>query len=216
MPSQATMRWRVQPRPCQSCGVPFKPSASNDRKGYGHYCSRACYTVRQKEDRRPLADRFWEKVNTDGPIPTHRPELGPCWPWTGSLTPAGYGHLQRGGRDEGTVNAPTVAWELTYGPIPDDHFICHHCDNPPCCRPEHLFIDTPAGNVRDMVAKDRHARGERAHGAKLTDAAVLAIRERWHRENITQRALATEYGVSIGTISMLIAGKTWKHLTGST
>lgn len=46
----------------------------------------------------PLEERFWAKVNKDGPIPEHRPELGPCWVWTGSLS-RGYPILTRDGRD---------------------------------------------------------------------------------------------------------------------
>jgi hypothetical protein len=65
----------------------------------------------------PLVRRFWNKVEkSDG-----------CWLWTSVRTPKGYGTIWR----EGTlVRASRVAWELTYGAIPDGLFVCPHCDNP--------------------------------------------------------------------------------------
>jgi hypothetical protein len=37
-----------------------------------------------------LPERFWKKVDKNGPVPAHRPELGPCWLWTGALVGRGY------------------------------------------------------------------------------------------------------------------------------
>lgn len=93
---------------------------------------------------RPLADRFWAKVNkTEG-----------CWEWTGAKGRGGYGQLYVDGKD---VRAHRVSWELHHGPIPKGMFVCHHCDNQPCVRPEHLFIGDNAANMRDAFAKGRHS-----------------------------------------------------------
>ena len=56
--------------------------------------------------------------------------------------------------------------------------VLHHCDNPPCVRPSHLFLGTDADNVQDMLAKGREARnyGDDHHNIKLTDAQVAEIR----------------------------------------
>jgi len=51
--------------------------------------------------------------------------------------------------------AHRVAWELHYGPIPQNMQVLHRCDNPPCCNPDHLFLGTQADNVADMIAKKR-------------------------------------------------------------
>lgn len=46
---------------------------------------------------RPSPDqRFWAKVNKDGPIPIHRPDLGQCWVWTGESR-HGYGFIRFAG-----------------------------------------------------------------------------------------------------------------------
>jgi hypothetical protein len=45
-----------------------------------------------------LIERFWSKVNKDGPIPASCPELGPCWLWTRSCYYNGYGQFAYGNR----------------------------------------------------------------------------------------------------------------------
>lgn len=105
--------------------------------------------------------RFWAKVNRNGPVPSHRPELGPCWLWTGSIN-HGYGRISLG--PQGAVyefRAHRVSWELHYGPIPDGLFVCHHCDTSACVRPSHLFVGDQAANAADMVAKGRSLTGDR-------------------------------------------------------
>jgi HNH endonuclease len=77
-----------------------------------------------------------------------------CIEWTGCLTADGYGAITVNGRGTRTHR---VNWELTNGPIPPDMFVCHHCDNPPCCNVDHLFLGTHADNMADMRAKGRQA-----------------------------------------------------------
>jgi len=95
---------------------------------------------------RPVAERFWEKVDIRDP--------DECWPWTKSCNPWGYGKFARVHGD--IVPAHRMAWELTHGPIPDGLFVLHHCDNPPCCNPyKCLFLGTHQDNMRDMASKGR-------------------------------------------------------------
>jgi hypothetical protein len=107
---------------------------------------------------------------------------------------------------------------LTQGPLPDGACVLHRCDNPPCVRPDHLFLGTRADNNRDMVTKGR-ARvgvnppvGERSGSVRLTSEQVRAIRDEHPRGGCTTRSLAAKYTVSQATINDILCGKTWKHL----
>jgi hypothetical protein len=96
---------------------------------------------------RPPEIRFWEKVEkSDG-----------CWLWTGSVTKSGgYGQLSVNGKP---VRAHRFIYELLHGPIPVGMRVCHTCDNPPCVRPDHLFLGTPKDNTHDMIRKGRNRLG---------------------------------------------------------
>lgn len=77
-----------------------------------------------------------------------------CWGWSGSRRPDGYGVIYDPDRKR-QIGAHRIAWETVCGPIPRGKFVCHHCDNPPCTRPDHLFCGTPGQNVRDAMKKGR-------------------------------------------------------------
>src|SRR5215216_311275 len=81
---------------------------------------------------RTVEERFWDAVNQQGPIPQHRPELGPCWIWIGSTNPDGYGRFRIGNR---TVAAYRYAWELLVGPFPEGLEPDHLCRVRACVRP---------------------------------------------------------------------------------
>jgi hypothetical protein len=122
-----------------------------------------------------------------------------CRVWVGAHNDHGYGQTTWNGR---IVYVHRLAYELHYGPIPKGMYVCHHCDNPPCFRPEHLFAGTNSDNQRDAVAKGRKPRGEQHLGARLTDAQVEEIRA----TTGNQREIAERYGVSQSLVSRLRSG----------
>jgi hypothetical protein len=88
-------------------------------------------------------ERFWPKVDKNGPVPEHRPDLGPCWVWT-AMTRAGYGQF----RVARHMAAHRFAYELMVGPIPDGYDLDHLCRNRACVRPDHLEPVTRRENLR--------------------------------------------------------------------
>lgn len=78
-----------------------------------------------------------------------------CWLWEGCTNKAGYGVLNVHTKQ---TMAHRFSWSIINGFIPKGMFVCHHCDNPPCVRPDHLFLGTQDDNIHDMIAKGR-ARG---------------------------------------------------------
>ena len=161
-----------------------------------------------------FAERFWAKVaKGDG-----------CWEWT-AATRNGYGVIGAGGHSGPALYAHRASWVLHFGPIPSGMHVLHHCDNPRCVRPEHLFLGTQTDNLADMRAKGRDFipaarygpphhwygrddRGERNPHARLTVADVLAIRE--STEGAT--ALARRYGVSRAHIYAIRSRREWAHI----
>ena len=158
---------------------------------------------------KPISDRFWSKVDkTTGYGPN-----GDCWEWKGAKNETGYGIF--GIEKKRLIKSHRFSFQLYNGDIPksdDYHGICvlHKCDNPGCVNPAHLFLGTQIDNIKDMTSKGRrkHAVGEKASSAKLTEAKVRAIRA----DKRGYRKLAKEYGVARQTIAGIKKFVYWKHL----
>lgn len=80
-----------------------------------------------------------------------------CWLWLGSWHKTGYGKLSSNGRN--TIVVPRLFYTHFKGPIPDGLHVCHKCDTPACCNPDHLFLGEPKDNAvdREMKQRGRHA-----------------------------------------------------------
>jgi hypothetical protein len=150
--------------------------------------------------------RFWRKVNKNGPIPPHAPELGPCWEWTGRLATGEfkYGVFILAGKE---VRAHRFAFELAHGPIPETMCVLHACDNPKCVR--HLFLGSKADNNLDRDRKGRQAWGERQAKAKLTYQEADTIRWSHRTGGLPLTVLARWYEVSVSTIARVVSNEGW-------
>jgi hypothetical protein len=152
--------------------------------------------------------RFWAKVKILGPED--------CWEWQASKDQDNYGLVRI---DGSCLKAHRVSWQLTYGLIPKGLFCCHHCDNPSCINPGHLFLGTNQDNMTDMSLKGRSTKGQCfirgcEHGRhKLTEEQVLEIRKLHSLEShLSQAKLAVMFGVAATTINDIVSHRKWKHI----
>jgi len=136
-----------------------------------------------------------------------------CWMWGGANI-RGYGIIGIGGKRE---LVHRISWSIDRGRlVPEGMLVCHHCDNPSCVNPKHLFIGTYSDNMRDCVSKGRHARisgqrpGENNSNAKLSQCDVDNIRLRLN-DGETQRSIANRFIVSQSHISSIKIGRIWNH-----
>lgn len=144
-------------------------------------------------------ETFWQRVD----------QSGECWLWTGAIdAKTGYGRLRYQGRQ---VTAHRLACELAIGPVPKRLYVCHSCDNRPCCRPSHLWLGTYADNMRDAFDKGRIQRGD-AHGnARLRPAAVLLIRALTDR-GVAGTVIALRFGIAPNTVCGITSRRNWGWL----
>jgi hypothetical protein len=132
-----------------------------------------------------------------------------CWNWTGPTNGCERGRVYIDGE---TFYAYRVSYTAHVGPIPDGAQINHHCDNPACINPEHLYAGTHLDNMRDAVERGRLKlppvrRGPENHHALLTDAQAAEIARRYAAGEATQAQLSAEYGVAVSSIGRIVRGQ---------
>lgn len=104
------------------------------------------YTVPSEMIEPQLIRKFWSFVDKtdDG-----------CWEFRHKRV-NDYGRMKFQSKH---IRAHRLSWEIHNGPIPDGMYVCHHCDNKKCVRPDHLFIGTHRDNLNDFVSKCLHYKG---------------------------------------------------------
>jgi len=150
----------------------------------------------RKKDTGDEIQRFNKKYEID--------EISGCWNWIGSKRAnskgVNYGrHFINKGK---SIGAHRFSYQYYVGEIKKGNYICHHCDNPLCVNPLHLFQGTHKDNMKDMVIKNRadKSRGEDKKAlAKLTNIQADEIR----KLQISQSKIAKIYNVSQTTIGRI-------------
>lgn len=147
-------------------------------------------------------DRFW--MHTD------KKSNEECWDWKAEKDIKGYGIMNY----SKTTKAHRISWLIHYGDIPEGMLVCHHCDNPSCVNPNHLFLGTVKDNNLDKVSKGRQkgAQGERNHGAILNEKQVEVIRFLYSSGKYSTYFLSDVFQVSRNCISRIINNITWKGM----
>ena len=150
-------------------------------------------------------ERFWSKVNKDGPVPEHRPDLGQCWVWMGQIADTGYGMFKP--ISYVMVQAHRASWVLAYGDIPEGLQVLHRCDRRSCLRPDHLRAGTVGDNSRDMAAKLR------GNTTKLSadDIDYIRMVYKWGRHGDVND-LAEKFGISRSNVRRVAKSISFKDI----
>jgi len=132
-----------------------------------------------------------------------------CMVWTG-YTSNGYGEMTFLGKK---MSVHRAMYRASRGEIPKGMYVCHTCDNPPCCNPLHLFCASPKDNTKDAVIKGRfnHCVGSKHTSSKLTEDDVREIKRILKRGGSSTH-IARNYNVHVTTIERIKYGKGWKHI----
>jgi hypothetical protein len=143
--------------------------------------------------------QFWSKVEkTDN-----------CWIWKGAKSSGGYGHISRS--RAGLVKhfaSHRFSWIVSFYEIPEGLDVCHHCDNPSCVRPDHLFLGSVSDNMLDCSNKGRIRFGESHHASKLNDQIVYEIIT-MSRLGRSQGQIAKTFDVTQSVVWRVLSGRGW-------
>ena len=134
-----------------------------------------------------------------------------CWEYEGARDCKGYGRIWY---VNNTIMAHRASYLMHVGPITDGLFVLHHCDNPPCVNPEHLFLGTAKDNTHDMMRKGRRPdfKGEDVGKAVLTEDKVRLVRALLIAGKSRQE-VADTFKVTLSCIDAIKHGRNWGWLT---
>jgi HNH endonuclease len=111
--------------------------------------------------------RFWSGVRKGLP--------DDCWEWIKCRRSCGYGTMRVSGYN---VAVHRISFAIHFLSVPAEMCVCHSCDNPLCCNPNHLWLGDNAQNTADKVTKGRQAKGDilRSSGGKFQRAKTACLR----------------------------------------
>lgn len=179
---------------CHHCGTEMDMNTQRFNRCPRHFCSRKCKEASQVESGQA---RFWVRVKTAN--------ANDCWPW--HKIPKGTEKYPRVGCrliQHNSIKVHRAAFYFAHGYLPQT--VCHTCDNPPCCNPNHLYDGDHKTNQADAVRNGKWTRV-----AKLTVENVREIRECKPTPKL-RRQLAEKFHVSEQAIIAVVKRRTWKDV----
>jgi hypothetical protein len=132
-----------------------------------------------------------------------------CLIFIGSRNYKGYGRMHN--RNEQFMHR--FSWFIHNGPIPKGMHVLHHCDNPPCCNPKHLWIGTNKDNSDDKFRKNRFriVSGENHPSSKISEEQAQKVAA-MITDGKTSHEISLELGIARHNIYGIKSKKIWKHL----
>jgi hypothetical protein len=169
------------------------------------------------------AEVFWSLVDKSKP--------DGCWLWKGIIGHFGYGYFSIYPK---MIGAHRMSWTLAHDRVlTPKEYVCHHCDNPPCVNPSHLFVGDQKANITDMISKGRNSRGA-SHSAilkatfnKLKEQDLIGFRRKVSGRvklseddvrlirslvDVPQKELAARFNVHPNTIWKVRHRNRWDHI----
>lgn len=145
-------------------------------------------------------NKFWERVQKTNDR---------CWIWEKALDRDGYGVFEFyiGNGVPYIIRAHRASYFFRTGVLlPSNILVCHHCDNPSCVNPDHLFSGTIQDNTKDMNSKDRGR-------SRLTKKQVIQIRKLLQKDvKLTFKQLGKQFQVGSRVISQIARYENWPSL----
>lgn len=156
---------------------------------------------------KPVSERFWSKVILGG--------ADDCWVWKGTIIRISKtNHRGVLAIENNQYYAHRLSWELTHGSIPRGLHVCHHCDNPLCVNPKHLFVGTQQDNMKDKAQKGR-GKYVRKTGEKSSFSKLTQTQADWAKIQLalgrSKRSIASSLGVHRSCIYKIASGETWSE-----
>jgi len=136
------------------------PDCKSRVHGRGRYCPAHW---KQKASGKPMRPVLKKSYSTN-PVERLKEKCilssSGCWEWTAGKNAGGYGRITFKGK---VTLAHRLSYQTFCGPIPDGVYVCHHCDNPSCINPDHLWLGTNSDNILDCSKKGRHPLHNKSH-----------------------------------------------------
>ncbi|NVD45550.1 HNH endonuclease [Qipengyuania atrilutea] len=148
--------------------------------------------------------RFWSKVDIRAPEE--------CWEWQASLTTSGYGRFKIASHVQVTASRlALIAHKKDEG---GGLHVLHHCDNPKCCNPHHLYFGTVQDNVNDKVERGRCRSGDQSGAnngaAKINEQQLELIVSRF-KKGWNNKQIAADLPIGHAMVSKIRCGNMWQE-----